>query len=61
MRRVLTLLLVAGAAAGFGAPASADPCCDPPCRLVWNKPTVEVDTENHTVTVDPGGRPQWIC
>lgn len=60
MRR-LVLLLAAGAAAGLALPASADPCCDPPCRLIWSKPSVSVDPNSGTVTVDPGGRPQWVC
>ena len=56
MRRVLVLLVAAGAAVGLSAPAGADPCCDPPCRLVWEKPTVDPETGEITVT-----RPQWIC
>lgn len=61
MRRVLVLLLAAGAAAAVAVPATAGP--DPVCKVWWTeKPSVEVHPgSQYPVVVSPGNRPQIVC
>ena len=57
--RSLRLALAAAALAAVAAPLAAAHA-DPLCTFWYDKPTVTVNAEDRTVSVDPGG-PGYAC
>lgn len=60
MSRAIRLLL-AVVAVGTFAPAAHASCCDPVCKLYWERQPSVTANPDGSYTVDPGTRPQWVC
>ena len=59
--RPLRLVLAAVAVAALAPVSAAHADPDPLCELYWyEKPSVTVNPEDHTVAVNPG-RAGWVC